>query len=189
MNDTEDDVFGVKANNRSYESKGIQSVANITFGNKIFNDLEIGLRYHEDYEDRFQWVDKYAIQNQEMIRTTVARKGSDSNVINSAEAFAGYVLYKFTHNDLTITPGLRYENITLKKKDYGKNDSDRTGSDLSRRGSGRSSTVASTHSRPRSMTTRPRSSANRFRVRGASSSHPRVTSRPPLNFAGNATCS
>lgn len=133
MNDTEDDVFGVKANNRTYESKGIQSVANITFGNKTFNDLEIGLRYHEDYEDRFQWVDKYAIQNQEMIRTTVARKGSDSNVINSAEAFAGYVLYKFTHNDLTITPGLRYENITLKKKDYGKNDSDRTGADLSTR--------------------------------------------------------
>ena len=133
MNDTEADVFGVKANNRSYESKGIQSVANITFGNHTFNDLEIGLRYHEDYEDRFQWVDKYAIQNQEMIRTTVARKGSDSNVINSAEAFATYVLYKFTHNDLTITPGLRYENITLKKKDYGKNDSDRTGVDLSTR--------------------------------------------------------
>ncbi len=130
MNDTDEDVFGVKANNRRYESKGIQSVANITFGTQTFNDIEIGLRYHEDYEDRFQWVDKYAIQNQEMIRTTVARKGSDSNVINSAEAVAAYVLYKLTWNNLTITPGLRYENMTLKKVDYGKNDSDRTGVDL-----------------------------------------------------------
>ncbi len=133
MNDTDNDVFGVKANNRDYESKGIQAVANFTFGENTFNDLEVGLRYHEDYEDRFQWVDKYAIQNQEMIRTTVARKGSDSNVINSAEAIATYVLYKLTWNKLTITPGLRYENMTLKKKDYGKNDSDRTGVALSTR--------------------------------------------------------
>ncbi|MFD1315888.1 TonB-dependent receptor family protein [Namhaeicola litoreus] len=133
MNDTQSDVFGVKANNRSYESKGIQAIANFTFGTNTFNDLEVGLRYHEDYEDRFQWVDKYAIQNQEMIRTTVARKGSDSNLINSAEAIATYVLYKLTWNNLTITPGLRYENMTLKKKDYGKNDSDRTGVDLTTR--------------------------------------------------------
>lgn len=133
MDDTDQDVFGVKANNRSYGSKGIQSVANITFGEHTFNDIEIGFRYHEDYEDRFQWVDKYAIQNQEMIRTTVARKGSDSNVINSAEAIATYVLYKLTWNDLTITPGLRYENITLMKEDYGKNDSDRTGVNLTTR--------------------------------------------------------
>lgn len=133
MNDTENDVFGVKANNRSYESKGIQAVANFTFGSNTFNDLEVGLRYHEDYEDRFQWVDKYAIQNQEMIRTTVARKGSDSNLINSAEAIATYVLYKLTWNKLTITPGLRYENMTLMKEDYGKNDSDRTGADLTTR--------------------------------------------------------
>lgn len=133
MEDTADDVFGVKANNRSYESKGIQSIANITFGERAFNDLEIGIRYHEDYEDRFQWVDGYAIQNEEMIRTTVARKGSDANRISSASALAAHVLYKWTLNDLTLTPGLRYENITLKQKDYGKNDSDRTGVDLSTR--------------------------------------------------------
>ncbi len=133
MQDTGDDVFGVKANNRSYESKGIQSIANITFGEKAFNDLEIGIRYHEDYEDRFQWVDGYAIQNEEMIRTTVADKGSDANRIASASALAAHVLYKWTYNDLTLTPGLRYENITLKRKDYGKNDPDRTGVDLSLR--------------------------------------------------------
>ncbi len=133
MEDTADDVFGVKANNRTYESKGIQSIANITFGDRTFNDLEIGIRYHEDYEDRFQWVDAYAIQNEEMIRTTVAEKGSDANRIASASALAAHVLYKWTYNDLTVTPGLRYENITLKRKDYGKNDPDRTGADLSTR--------------------------------------------------------
>ena len=83
--------------------------------------------------DRFQWVDGYAIQNEEMIRTTVADKGSDANRIASASALAAHVLYKWTYNDLTLTPGLRYENITLKRKDYGKNDPDRTGVDLSLR--------------------------------------------------------
>lgn len=133
MEDTEDDVFGVKANNRSYEAKGIQSIANLTFGETTFNELEFGIRYHEDYEDRFQWVDGYAIQNEEMIRTTVARKGSDANRISSAAALATHVLYKWTHNNLTLTPGLRYEHITLRREDYGKNDSDRTGVDLQTR--------------------------------------------------------
>jgi Fe(3+) dicitrate transport protein len=133
MQDTEDDVFGVKANNRTYASQGIQSIGNISFGKTTFNEIEFGIRYHEDYEDRFQWVDKYAIQNKEMIQTTVARKGSDSNVINSAQALAVHLLYKLTWNSLTITPGLRYENITLMREDYGKNDSDRTGVDLQTR--------------------------------------------------------
>lgn len=128
---TANDVFGVKANNRDYEAKGIQTVANITFGNNLFQDLEIGLRYHEDSEDRFQWKDKYVIQNREMIRTTVATKGSDANRITSAEAIAAHLLYKFTFNGLTLTPGVRYENMTLTRNDYGKNDPTRTGFELS----------------------------------------------------------
>lgn len=128
---TPEDVFGVKANNREYESRGIQTVANIQFGEKLFQDLEIGIRYHEDSEDRFQWKDKFAIQNGEMIRTTVAAKGSDANRITSAEAVAAHVLYKVTFNGLTLTPGVRYENITLARKDYGRNDPNRTGFELS----------------------------------------------------------
>lgn len=130
-NNTPEDVFGVKANNREYESRGIQSVANISFGEKLYQDLEIGIRYHEDSEDRFQWKDKYGIQNGEMIRTTVAAKGSDANRITSAEALAAHVLYKVSFNGLTLTPGLRYENITLTRNDYGKNDPNRTGFELS----------------------------------------------------------
>ncbi|WP_339611484.1 TonB-dependent receptor plug domain-containing protein, partial [uncultured Planktosalinus sp.] len=126
---TADDVFGVKANNRSYDSKGIQTVANINFGNRFYQNLEIGVRYHEDSEDRFQWKDKFAIQNGEMIRTTVAQKGSDANRITSADAIAAHVLYKIVFNGLTLTPGVRYENITLSRKDFGKEDPNRIGSD------------------------------------------------------------
>ena len=131
--DTPDDAFGVKANNRKYESKGIQSIARIRFGNNVMSDLELGLRYHEDYEDRFQWKDLYAIQNGEMIRTTVATPGTNANRISSAKALAAHALYKVRFNGLTLTPGLRYENITLTRENFGTEDPSRTGVDLSTR--------------------------------------------------------
>ncbi len=124
------DALGIKANNRTYDAKGIQTIVNFNFGNKGYHDVEIGLRYHEDSEDRFQWKDKYAIQNSRLIRTTVATKGSDANRITSAQAIAAHFLYKLTWNQLTITPGMRYENISFLQQDFGKNDPTRTGIEL-----------------------------------------------------------
>ncbi len=129
-NDTAADVFGIKANNRTYDSRGIQSVANYRFGKTVFSDIEVGLRYHEDEEDRFQWTDRYGFENSELIRTTVATKGTESNRINSAKALAAHILYKLAIDNLTITPGLRYEDMTFERLDYGKSDPDRTGSNL-----------------------------------------------------------
>jgi len=131
--DTPDDTFGVKANNRSYESKGIQSRANINFGDRWTQELEVGLRYHEDFEDRFQWKDFYAIQNGQMNRTTAATPGTDANRVSSAKALAAHALYKLTISDLTLTPGLRYEHITLSRENYGSSDPGRSGKDLSNR--------------------------------------------------------
>ena len=132
-NDTQPDVLGIKANNRVYTSSGIQSVATFKWGNNWLQSLEAGIRYHEDDEDRFQWVDRYAFQNKELIRTTVAQKGSNSNRISSAEALAAHLLYNLKIDNLTLTPGLRYENITLTRMDFGTNDPSRTGQDLSTR--------------------------------------------------------
>ncbi len=131
--DTQDNAFGVKANNRTYQSKGIQSIARINFGTQLYQDLELGFRYHQDYEDRFQWKDLYAMQNGEMIRTTVATKGTDANRISSATAIAAHALYKVRFNGLTLTPGLRYENIKLSRENFGSEDPNRTGVDLSYR--------------------------------------------------------
>jgi len=129
--DTQMDALGIKANNRVYTSNGIQSVATLKWGNQWIQRLEAGIRYHEDDEDRFQWVDRYAFQNQELIRTTVGEKGTDANRISSAKALAAHLLYTVKIENLTLTPGLRYENITLTRTDYGTNDPSRTGQDLS----------------------------------------------------------
>jgi Fe(3+) dicitrate transport protein len=53
---TIDNALLVKANNRKYEAKGIQSVG-YSFETKAKHDIDFGIRYHEDYEDRFQWID------------------------------------------------------------------------------------------------------------------------------------
>ena len=102
--DTQPDALGIKANNRVYTSNGIQSVATLKWGNQWIQHLEAGIRYHEDDEDRFQWVDRYAFQNQEMIRTTVGEKGTDANRISSAKALAAHLLYTVKIENLTLTP-------------------------------------------------------------------------------------
>ncbi|RED48319.1 TonB-dependent receptor family protein [Seonamhaeicola aphaedonensis] len=131
---SDDDAIILKANNRRYISKGIQMKIDQHWVTKnVFHDLEIGLRYHYDEEDRFQWVDGYNILNGEMNLTTAGTPGNDANRISSANAFAGSVLYKFKYDQLTLTPGIRYENISLEREDFGKNDVSRRGSDLSTR--------------------------------------------------------
>lgn len=134
INSTED-ALRVKANNRLYHSKGIQSKLDyhIKRGN-TFHDIEVGLRYHYDEEDRFQWVDNYKINNQGLMTLTNAGiPGTDANRISAAKAFATYAMYKIRYNKITITPGLRYENMVLSRQDFGKNDVNRIGLDVSQR--------------------------------------------------------
>lgn len=121
----------VKANNRNYEAQGVQTVGNYIFNTgTIKHDLEFGVRYHEDYEDRYQWVDGYAINNKFMNKTNNGIGGSDANRIQSAKALAIHLLYNITVQDFVFTPGLRNEDITVTNNDYGKLDPNRTGANL-----------------------------------------------------------
>lgn len=126
------DALTVKANNRKYISKGVQTKLDYHFyGESTFHDIELGLRYHYDEEDRFQWKDYYSIVDNTMQLTTKGIPGTDANRISSAKAFASYIMYKFKYKNLTLTPGLRYENIVLQRENYGTSDVSRTGIDLS----------------------------------------------------------
>ncbi|MDT7831628.1 TonB-dependent receptor [Flavobacteriaceae bacterium S356] len=122
----------VKANNRTYNSKGIQTKLDYHwYGKETFHDIEVGLRYHYDEEDRFQWVDEYNMIDGVMNLTAAGAPGSNANRISSANAFASFIMYKLKYKNLTITPGVRYENITLKRENFGTSDPTRTGNALS----------------------------------------------------------
>ncbi len=129
-----DDAFHVKANNRSYYSQGVQTVLGYKFNTgKVVNEVELGARVHQDQVDRFQWVDKYLMDDGYMRMTTKGTPGTESNKIETADAFASYIQLKSIYKKLTVIPGLRYENIFIKREDYGKGDVERTGADLSTR--------------------------------------------------------
>ena len=58
-----DGALAVKANNRSYYAQGVESIVGINFNAWDWtNDLEVGLRYHEDEEDRLQHTDGYRME-------------------------------------------------------------------------------------------------------------------------------
>ena len=118
-----DDAYRIKANNREYYSSGIQAVFNVNAGN---HDIQAGVRIHSDDMDRFQWEDRYGMQNGKLVMTTQATKGSDSNRIDSAEATALFAEDRFTYGDITVTAGARYEEIVLNRDDWGKTDPDRS---------------------------------------------------------------
>ena len=118
-----DDAYRIKANNREYYSSGVQAVLNVSAG---AHDIQAGVRIHNDEMDRFQWEDRYAMQNGKLVMTTQATKGSDSNRIDSAEATALFVEDRFTTGAMTVTAGVRYEEITVMRDDWGKTDPDRS---------------------------------------------------------------
>lgn len=117
-----ENALKVKANNRKYVSKGIQTKIDYHWygNNNSFNDLEIGFRVHYDEEDRFQWEDKYDINNGFMSLNTYGEEGSQGNRISSANSFASYLMYKYKIKGFTISPGIRYETTRLERNDYGK---------------------------------------------------------------------
>ncbi|ASJ97917.1 TonB-dependent receptor family protein [Shewanella marisflavi] len=115
----------VKANNRQYLSQGIQSELNWLLDN---HEIAIGARYHEDEMDRFQWVDKYNMGADQVMRLSSAGiPGTDSNRIDSAQAIALYVQDKIQIGQFNITAGLRYEDVDTRRLDWGKSNVGRDG--------------------------------------------------------------
>ncbi|WP_108944128.1 TonB-dependent receptor family protein [Shewanella halifaxensis] len=115
----------VKANNRNYISQGIQTELNWLLDS---HEIAFGARYHEDSMDRFQWTDQYNINaNQIMTLTKGGIPGTDSNRIDSADAIAFYVQDKIQLGSFNITAGVRYEDVTTNRLDWGKNNVARDG--------------------------------------------------------------
>lgn len=88
---------------------------------------ELGLRYHADSEDRFQQDDGYSMQDGRMHLFLAGLPGSNANRVTTAHAWSGYWLGKWSKGILTLTAGMRYEDVDLLKRDYTKADPRRTG--------------------------------------------------------------
>lgn len=122
-----DDALVVRANDRTYVSQGVQSVASLRFGlGGTLHDLEAGVRYHQDEEDRFQHDDAYRMQDGRMVLTREGAPGSQANRVSEAEAWAFFIQDRITFGRWTLAPGVRFEAIDFRRTDYAGTDPDRT---------------------------------------------------------------
>jgi Fe(3+) dicitrate transport protein len=126
--DSDGGELAVRANRRDYFSRGLQVVAGLNGSGA--HELEIGVRYHQDEEDRFQEEDLFAMLGGRLIQTAAGDPGSQSNRVGSARALALFATDTFTLGRWRLTPGVRYEAIDLTRRDFGKSDPDRDGASL-----------------------------------------------------------
>jgi len=109
----------LRNNNRDYYATGVQTdIAKYIDVGNTKHKIEAGARYHYDKEDRFQHEDLYSINNGVMALASSGAPGSNANRHATAKAVALYVQDEIKFNDWTITPGVRYEHIDLKREDF-----------------------------------------------------------------------
>lgn len=129
--DTSGGTFVIRDNNRAYEAYGLQPMLNMTHElGQTKNTLEIGGRYHTDEEDRFQREDRFDLSGGRAGTNILGAAGAAGNRIQSAEAWSGFVQNELNWQRWTVTPGLRFERITLKREDFNSADPARTGAGL-----------------------------------------------------------
>lgn len=130
--DTVGGTFIQRDNARNYYSQGVQSILGFDYALlETKNKLEIGGRFHRDEEDRFQREDFFDMVGGRAVITAIGTPGDGGNRIQSANSWSGFIQNELSWDRWTVTPGLRFEHINLKREDYGSNDPRRTGSALS----------------------------------------------------------
>ncbi len=121
-----DDALQIRANNRAYVSEGVQARVEWDFGVSDADvSLNAGVRLHQDEEDRFQHQDGYRMQDGVLLRTTAAALGSQTNRLSDAKATAIFVDAEIRTGKWILSPGLRYEDIDMRRLDFATSDPNR----------------------------------------------------------------
>jgi len=107
-----DDVLGIRQNNRTYYTQGIQTALGVKFGTgELAHNLVVSARYHEDAVDRFQEQDQYRIENGIVVKTTDNEPGTQANRLSNSKSLAVYAEDVIAIGPWNVTIGLRYEDI------------------------------------------------------------------------------
>lgn len=123
--------FIQRDNARTYFAQGFQSTLATEFAlGNTNNKLEIGGRYHQDEEDRYQREDIYNMVGGRMTLVSQGTPGAAGNRVQYAYSYSAFIQNEMSWDRWTFTPGLRFERITLGRDDYGASDPGRTGSAL-----------------------------------------------------------
>jgi len=103
----------VRANNREYYAKGIESIAYYRFGSDaVQHEVSAGIRYHQDNVRRFQWDDDYTQEaNGTISNRTPGTPGGAGDRQQKTKALAIFVQDTIETGPWSITPGVRFEQL------------------------------------------------------------------------------
>jgi len=110
----------IRANNRTYNSKGIDTVSYYRFGSdKVQHEVSVGIRFNKDRVRRFQWDDDYSqLANGTIDGITLGLRGGAGNRLQETKALAMFVQDTIKTGAWSITPGIRYEKLDQKFVDF-----------------------------------------------------------------------
>jgi Fe(3+) dicitrate transport protein len=114
--DTAQGSIQIRANAREYFSRGIQFGLywDKTIG-EVKHQLEVGLRVHEDEEDRLQRNSTYQQLNGKLQLNDLGELGNAGNRLQEAQALAIHIYDRIEFGNWVFTPGLRFEDIEQKR--------------------------------------------------------------------------
>ena len=117
--DTAPGSVQVRNNARAYESQGIQLGFDWRLGGEtVSHSLELGLRLHEDEEDRLQRNSTYHLEGGLLLLDDPGLLGNAGNRVVGAEATAFHIYDRIEWGDWVLSPGVRYEDIELTQVRY-----------------------------------------------------------------------
>ena len=117
--DTAPGSIQIRSNAREYFSRGIQLGLNWSgMTGPLRHSLEIGLRYHQDEEDRLQRNSSYRQLNGALQLSDRGVLGNAGNRVQEAQALAVHIYDTIEYGRWVLTPGLRLESIDQKRTRY-----------------------------------------------------------------------
>jgi len=117
--DTAAGSIQLRSNNREYFSRGVQLGLNWNgMVGKATHDVEFGIRFHEDEEDRLQRNSNYSQISGALVMDDLGILGNAGNRVQEADAVSVHIHDNIQIGDWTLSPGLRYEDIEQKRTRY-----------------------------------------------------------------------
>lgn len=112
-------------NNRNYSAYGLQLTGNYRFQTgSVDHTLSFGARYHYDDVRRFQNDENIVLgATGNIIGRNVGAPGSQGNRYQETDALAFWVQDRIEIGNLTLIPGLRYENVDQSYQDFNSGES------------------------------------------------------------------
>lgn len=116
----------LKANQRTYRSEGwqLKSQHSRRLEAHLFK-LESGLRLHQDFEDRFQRMDTYALGDSALQRLVRGVDGQAGNRRDLTRAAASYARLTWSAGSWSAQTGVRAEYIHASRINWGNNNAQR----------------------------------------------------------------